>query len=1138
MRDTGGNDSAPEAVEAFIARWQGQEGGQERANYGMFLRELCDILGVGPPDPAGATTEFNDYVFERAVKRSDNSGYGRIDLYKRGCFLLEAKQSRWLGGKKEIEGQEALFPPEPHRPGRGQRGATRGWDVLMKNARQQAEDYARALPVDHDWPPFILVCDVGHCIELYADFSGKGRNYKQFPDRQGFRVYLEDLRDADIRDRLRLIWTDPHALDATRQSAKVTREIAKRLAAVSKAMEAKGYNAEDVAEFLMRCVFTMFAEDARLLPEKSFVGMLGQCEADPKRFVPEMELLWRAMNAGDYSPAIGKKLLKFNGDLFARAKAFPLGREEIGELKAAAGANWREVEPAIFGTLLEQALNPKERKRLGAHYTPRAYVEQLVVATIIEPLREHWRDVQAAAEKLVAEKDGRVKAARVIKVFHDALCAARVLDPACGTGNFLYVALELLKRLEGEVLEAYADLGGQEALKALEGHTVDPHQFLGLELNPRAAKIAELVLWIGYLQWHFRTRGAPPSEPILRAFKNIRYAEAVLTWDGWPVPKIVDGEETYPNARRPEWPQAEFIVGNPPFIGKGGLMRAALGDEYTEALWSAHSDVSKSSDYVLYWWDRAAEILTRKGTQLRRFGLVTTNSITQVFNRRVLEKHLSAKQPVSLVMAIPDHPWTKATKDAAAVRIAMTVGEAGKREGVLREVVREAALDTDEPQLETTETVGYINSDLTVGPDLTSVAPLRANEGVSCNGMMLAGRGFVLTSSEAEHLIEKDGVAAHHFIRRFLNGGDLVRVARPKFVIDFFGLSSEEARQRSPRTYQHVLEHVKPERDFNRRAAFRNRWWVFGEPRRTFRPALGNTGRYVATTETAKHRIFQFLSTEILPDHMIIAIALADAFHLGVLSSRIHAIWALRAGGWLGVGNDPRYSKSRCFDPFPFPDPVPDDLKEQIRALAEELDATRKRVLEDHPDLALTGLYNVLEKLRDGTPVQALREKDRDICERGLVLILKELHERIDALVARAYGWPTDLSEEAILERLVALNQERAREERRGKVRWLRPDYQIPRFGTPKEKEEQIEAELVVREAAAKKPALPSGEVERTAAIFAMLRSVSDPIDAAALAQRFSQGKKVAPQVRTTLAALARLGYVASPDGERYVLPR
>ena len=435
--------------------------------------------------------------------------------------------------------------------------------MLLK--AESPTQYARALPTSHGWPPFILVCDVGHCIEVYADFSGQGKNYTQFPDRQTFRIYLEDLRNEEARERLRKIWLDPISLDPAQTSAKVTRDIAKRLAQVSLALEKKNFRAQDVAMFLMRCLFTMFAEDVGLLPEKSFKEVLEECEKNPEIFRHDVTQLWEAMNSGGWAHALKQEVKKFNGEFFKDCGALPLGREEIGELRQAAGYSWKDVDPSIFGTLLEQALDPDERDRLGAHYTPRVYVERLVVATVIEPLREDWRNVQATAETKRASGDLKGAAAEV-KAFHDKLCETRVLDPACGTGNFLYVSLELMKRLEGEVLEALLDLGGQEALRGLGSHSVDPHQFLGLEINPRAAAIAELVLWIGYLQWHFRTKGAAPDEPILRAFKNIQVKNAVLTWIG-AVPKIVEGKETYPNARRPEWPTAEFIVGNPPFIG-------------------------------------------------------------------------------------------------------------------------------------------------------------------------------------------------------------------------------------------------------------------------------------------------------------------------------------------------------------------------------------------------------------------------------------------------------------------------------------------------------------------------------------------------------------------------------------------
>lgn len=1134
-----------EAIEAFIARWQGREGGQERANYALFLGELASALGLPPPDPAGARHEANDYVFERVVRETARDGTvsnKRIDLYKRDCFILEAKQSRFAGDKKLAE--------EPTEPAvgktRGRRGADRAWDVLMLNARRQAEDYVRLLPPDHEPPPFVLVCDVGHCIEVYANFRRDGKAYDQFPDRGSFRIYLEDLRDEAVRKRLVAIWSEPMSLDPSKHAARVTRGIAERLAEVSKALEAAGEPPERVAMFLMRVLFTMFAEDVGLLPTDSFKVLLRECEARPDVFPAMLEDLWQAMDEGRFTATIKHKVRRFNGEFFKDRTALPLDKGSIGKLREAAEHNWRDVEPAIFGTLLEQALDPDDRRRLGAHYTPRAYVERLVIATVIDPLRAEWEQVLSTAERQKADGRG-TEAVKTVQTFHDKLCDTRVLDPACGTGNFLYVSLELMKRLEGEVLEALADLGGQEALTGLEGHTVDPHQYLGLELNPRAAAIAELVLWIGHLQWYVRTRGGLPSDPILKAFRNIQAKDAVLTWDGYPARQVIDGREVFPNARLPEWPKAEFIVGNPPFIG-GKDIRARLGDGYAEALWAAHPHVNESADFVMYWWDRAADILLRRGTELKRFGFVTTNSISQVFLRRVMERHLLSKRPLSIVLAIPDHPWRGALKDRAAVRIAMTVAEAGKREGILREVVSEEGVETDAPVILFADHAGRINPDLTVGVDVTTALPLLANEGISSPGVKLHGAGFIVTPENAERLGLGRIDGLDHHIRSYRNGRDLTARPRGVMVIDLFGLDAETVRHRFPEVYQHLRQtvHAERQKQFNRSPtndarSYLAQWWIFGKPRQVLRPALERLPRYIATVETSKHRVFQFLDQSILPDNKLIAIGHPDAYVLGVLSSSIHAVWSLRAGGWLGVGNDPVYVKSRCFDPFPFPDAT-DAQKSSIRAITEELDAHRKSVLEAHNHLTLTGLYNVLERLRAGTAPEALEAAERRTFDDGLVLILKELHDQLDAAVAGAYAWPADLSEEEVLARLVALNKARAKEEKRGLVRWLRPEYQVPLFGSEREKSRQIEAELedaVEARAAGPRPAFPKGEMEQTAVVMAALAAAPRAVDAAMIAASFRANAKTRGAVADILTALFRIGVIATADGGKtFVLRR
>ncbi|MCW0045749.1 class I SAM-dependent DNA methyltransferase [Brevundimonas sp. BT-123] len=1134
-------------VDTFIERWSQARGGAERANYQMFLTELCEALGLPRPDPASDDTRTNDYVFERGVKRRESEGLAstlRIDLYKRGCFILEAKQSR---AAHRDDGQGTLFKADETASTAASQGK---WDVLMRNARRQAEDYVFRLPADHAAPPFIIVCDVGYVFEVYADFSGSGRAYSHFPDRKGFRVRLEDLRDEKIVKRLKAIWTEPLSLDPTRESARVTRQIAERLAEVSKRLEKK-HPAEEVAHFLMRCIFTMFAEDVDLLPRGRFTALLKDQLDHPESFAPMLQALWKSMDAPEYEnrfyAGFGLHLRHFNGSLFKNAKAFPLGREEIGELLAASSHDWRYVEPAIFGTLVEQALEPGERRKLGAHYTPRSYVERLVEVTVMEPLRADWnvalikagdaRERGDAAHSSSAERDSaKREAVAAIRAFHHQLCTTRVLDPACGTGNFLYVSLELMKRLEGEVLEALAELGETEGIGF---ETVDPHQFLGIELNVRAAAIAELVLWIGYLQQHYRNSVEHPAEPILKAFGNIQQKDAVLTWDGYPEIQFEmrDGVavQVYPNARRPDWPEAEFIVGNPPFIGKGAIMRAALGDAYLKALKNANSTVAGSADFVMQWWDRAADLLTRRKSPLRRFGFVTTNSITQSFSRRVIEKHLGGKRPLAIIYAIPDHPWTKASRDAAAVRIAMTVVQAGMALGRLLISVSETDIDTDSPQLELSEVRGAIHADLSVGADATSARPMTANEGLSCNGVMLAGEGFVVSRALALHIQADEATrGSGSALYSHVGGSELTQYRRGELVIDFYGLSESEARQRFPAAFQHVLEAVKPEREKNSDRGFREKWWLFGRTRPEIRRANEHIPRYIATTRTSKHRIFQFLNSTDVANHEIVVISVADADLLAVLSSLSHKVWAFRAGGTLE--DRPRYNKGATFDAFPFPDPS-DALRTTLRHLGEELDATRKTVQAEHPDLTLTGLYNVLEKIRAGTPLDA---KDQDVKERGRVLILKDLHDQIDRATADAYGWPHDLSDEQILERLVALNAERAAEEAAGHVRWLRPDYQIPRFAKgAAAKSGRLDLGETVVAIDKSLPVFPKDKGEQAMAIHAVLEAAHRPMDAAAVSRAFKGGgKRIEQRVVQALSTLVRYGWITALPGGTYAARR
>lgn len=1155
-------------ADAFIQRWQGKDG-SEKANFQLFLGELCELLDVEKPQPALGDNVLNTYVFERRidlVKVDGSSNTGFIDLYRRDCFVLEGKST----GKKY--------------------GST-GLDTAMSRARNQAEGYIRNLPSSEKKPPFMILTDVGHVIELYAEFSCSNSTYTQFPDSSSYRIKLDDLRKPEIRARLAAVWTDPHSLDESKKAAKVTKQIATQLAALAKSLEV-AHAAETVGTFLMRCLFTMFAEDVELLPKDRFTHLLEKLLDKPERFKPAMENLWLMMDKGGYDNSEFVEIKRFNGGLFAGAMALALDKAQIQMLLNASAADWRYVEPAIFGTLLERALNPKERHKLGAHYTPRAYVERLVLPTVLEPLRQQWRDVQVEAlleERQAAKADSKAKkpsrgrknkeAIAKIRAFHQHLCHLRILDPACGSGNFLYVTLEHLKRLEGEVLNTLAGLGDVQGSLEMEGVSVSPQQFLGLEVNPRAAAIAEMVLWIGYLQWHFRVHGnVSPAEPILRDFHNIENRDAVLAYDG--VENVLDAagnpvtrwdgrtfkthpvtgkdvpDETaqvpvlrYLNPCKAEWPAADYIIGNPPFIG-AAPMRATLGDGYVEALRNAWFDVPESSDFVMYWWHKAAE--TVRTGRAQRFGFITTNSLRQTFNRRVVQAQLEAKEPLSLIFAIPDHPWVD-SGDGAAVRIAMTVGQAGDLAGTLQTVTAESTTDgEDAHNVEFKTRTGKLHADLKAGASVSSASDLRSNDGLAIKGFELGSQGFLLNVSDAEKMLAAEP-SLSNVLKPYMNGSDLVDGKVTRFVIDFFGLSEAEV-SKYPVLYQCLLDHVLPERKINRESRTASKWWLFRRSGEALRIAVAALPRFVATTRTAKHRIFQFVPGNLIAESKIVIAALDDDYSLGILSSRIHIQWALAQGAMLE--NRPNYNHTECFNRFPFPD-ASDAQKAEIRTIAEKIDAHRKRQQAAHSTLTLTNMYNVLEKLRSG---EVLNDKDKVIHAQALTSILQELHDNLDRAVFAAYGWD-DLAaelvgkpgattplpdkpeaqaqaEETLLSRLVDLNTQRAAEEANGTIRWLRPDFQAPdkQASTPLSQQEDLaladdnssQSEVEGNTPAAKRdwPKLLRDQIKivREELIIA-------PRSVKALAVLFKRSK--IPDIENVLDGMVELGAITT-DGQVY----
>lgn len=1136
-------------VDAFIAHWADVPI-SERAQYQTFIIQLCRIIGAPAPDDERMGDL--DYCFERPVRflLEDGSSHpGYIDCAKRGCFVLEAKQSlkRRDGGPLDPAVQLARFV----RPSRkGGAPSPDALDRLMRAAKRQAENYAKALD---EWPPFLVVVDVGRAIELWSDFARQGKAYAPFPDRATYRIELDNLRQPHVRDRLRRVWTDPMSLDPAARVAEVTMDIASRLALLVRSIRQRQTRPDDdqavraarasrIALFVMQCIFAMFADSVGLIDDRGFQRFLESYRGKADRFHEAARVFFKAMDSGGHCLATQQRIRQFNGGLFKVVEPLPINEAELAALIEASRCDWSLVEPAIFGALLEQALDPAERAELGAHYTPRAYVERLLEPTIMEPLRADWEAVEAQALGLYLE--GEVaRARRMVREFHDQLCRVRVLDPACGTGNFLYVAMRMMKELEGEVLGVLSEMGETQGRLGMEGHVVSPEQFYGLEKNAYAAWIAEMVMWIGYLQWHFHLFGeAKPSEPILKDFQRVVRADALISWSRLdlardaegrvitrPVGRLSDGAaerevEHYVDPRPTPWPAAHFIVGNPPFIA-GKDLRAELGDGYVDALDSLRGGRFRSADIVTAWWDRAAEILTREGSILRRFGFITTNSITQTFSRRVIESHLERRPPIRLVFAIPDHPWVRGA-GRADVRIAMSVAERGEPDGRGRwlEVIDEDDLDTDLPKLNFREREGIIGADLMIDSGLPRTMALKANAGLAYRGVQLMGAGFLVTPAQGRDLLAGSDPDAPSPLRTYRNGRDLADRSRDLQAIDLFGWDEGEARRRHPLIYQHLLATVKPERNRNNRPAYREAWWTFGEPRRDLRAALEGLSRYIVTVETAKHRWFRFLDAAVLPDNKLVVVASDDPAVLAILSSRQHRAWFAAHAGRIGeYRREAVYVKGVCFDRFPFPQLTPAQAAE-LAALGEELDKTRAGVLKAQPDLTMTGLYNARARL---SAPGAISSAERAVHDRGRIGILDHLHQRIDRLTAQAYGWPVDLSDAETAARLARLNQARAAEEALGQARFIRPAYQTGRVGpaSPPLQIEAAPASLTIP------TPLPDDPGRLAAALLTRLRRSGMPMRPEELATTFEGGGlRKRRTIEHTLAVLAVSGAVQRLD--------
>ncbi|MBV8970821.1 MAG: class I SAM-dependent DNA methyltransferase, partial [Sphingomonadaceae bacterium] len=762
-------------------------------------------------------------------------------------------------------------------------------------------------------------------------------------------------------------------------------------------------------------VFCLFAQGSGLLPDGIVGRMLAASARNPDRFPVHAGRLFAAMRDGGDLDYVA--IDWFDGGLFNDDAALPLTAGDIKDLIAAARRDWQAIDPAIMGTLFERGLDPSKRSQLGAHYTDRAKIMQIVEPVVIAPLRAEWAACLAEMRALIdavpqrtatrlltpAERSRgealKARAAAVHSGFVERLARFRVLDPACGSGNFLYVALKALKDLEHR-----ANLDA-EALGLPRGFPrVGPECVLGIEVNPYAAELARVAVWIGEIQW-MRANGFDATRnPILRPLDTIECRDAVLAADGG----------------RADWPAADAIVGNPPFLG-GKRLRDGLGDAYVDALFDAYAgDVPQEADFVTYWVAQAWRAVS--AGRVARAGLVTTNSIRGGANRRVLAPVADAG---GLFAAWSDLPWTV---EGAAVRVSL---------------VAFAAEPAASPVLDGAP-VERINADLTsAASDLTKARRLAANAGVAFMGDTKGGAFDVpgtLARAWLQLPLNPNGRPNSDVLRPWANGMDVTRRPADKWIIDFGWTMSEAQAALYEAPFAHVAAHVRPVRVANRRDSYARAWWRHVEPRQGMLRQLHGTTRFIITARVSKFRLFSWLPTAVLPDSAAIAIARDDDTSFGILHSRFHELWSLRLGTFLGVGNDPRYTPSTTFETFPFPDGLTPDVPaaayaadpraQAIAAAAARLDALRAAWLNP-PDL----IVRVAEVV-PGYPDRLLPKDDAAAAVlKGRTLTalynarpqwLATAHAELDAAVAAAYGWPADLGDDAVLARLFALNRDRA----------------------------------------------------------------------------------------------------------------
>lgn len=943
----------------FIQKWKTATLKERSAAQEHFL-DLCRLLDEKTPADADPTGQ--SYCFERGATKT-TGGKGWADVWKRGHFGWEYK-----GPGKDL-------------------GA----------AFAQLQQYAIAL----ENPPLLVVCDLAR-FRIHTNWTNTVSAVHE--------IALDDLRDPDARRKLKAVLSDPEKLRPGQTRQALTEKAASDFARLAQRLRERGHAAEPVAHFINRLVFCMFAEDIGLLPNKMFARMLDHARSRPDQFGAMAKALFGAMRTGGM---VGFETVEwFNGGLFDDDEALPLDKADIELAASAAALDWAEVDPSIFGTLFERGLDPGKRSQLGAHYTDRDKIMLIVEPVIVRPLLAEWdAEKQAISEALGRAKAAKSTSARTkaenaalsqYRAFLDRLRSFTVLDPACGSGNFLYLALRALKDLESRVMIEAELLGFQREFPA-----VGPASIRGIELNPYAAELARVTVWIGEIQWMRRHGFDVSRNPILKPLQTIECRDALLNPDGTEA----------------GWPQVDVIVGNPPFLGDKRMM-SSLGSQHVETLRSTYKgQVPGGADLVTYWFYRAwCQIVSGK---LKRAGFVATQSIRRGASNEPL-KTIAAEGKIFNAWA--DEPWIV---DGAAVRVSLVCFSAADGGG--------SVLLDGLP-------VDSIFSDLSAGGvDLTKSHRLPQNAGVAFQGPVKVGP-FEVPGDQARAWLtlpsNPNGKGNQGVVRPWLNGMDLTRRPSDTWIVDFADLpETSAAMYEAP--FEYLRHNVKPLRETNGRERRRRFWWQHGESVPGLRRALKGVRRYAVTPRVAKHRLFIWADASVLPDSRLVVIARDDDTTFGILHSRFHEMWSLRLGGWHGVGNDPQYTPSLGFETFPFPEGlspnvpaalfVSDTRAIRIAASAKELNDLRQRWLSP-PELV-----KVQPEVVPGFPDRVIpvsAEATATLRQRTLTNLynakpawLVNAHADLDRAVAAAYGWPEDISDEDALGRLLDLNRARAQGE-------------------------------------------------------------------------------------------------------------